>query len=190
MRIGQETDWATFRRRNILHSPVCFPVRVQQYLQMLTYSSQFLLSFIARVLQECDTISYYDWYDWQIPITIFGHLGLWALLFVVAYTLNAMLREQLGHFTAVFKIPCLAIVGIMGAITCAWVGVASYNYWTQTKTGFRQDAEPLFDVHQQLIVAYYSLYMVSVLAAGAIALMSILSLRSRKHPAGVCQHLP
>lgn len=147
--------------------------------------STYALSVISQVLQECDTITIYDYYNWQIPIVIFSFLSYWLLLFVVVYTLNAMLREHLGQFTAVFKIACLAIVGIMGALTCGLIGVVSYNRWTNTEAGLDRDATFFVDAEVNLRIAYWVLYLLSVLAAGALALLTIFQLRSRRDRGGV-----
>jgi hypothetical protein len=106
------------------------------------------------------------------------------LLVVVVWTLNTMLRAQLGHSTTVFKAIYIVIVAIMGALTCVLIGLACYNDWTQTQVGRVRYTVYLFDVEAKYRVAYHTLYLLSVLASGGLAVMTIMSLRSKRHPAG------
>jgi hypothetical protein len=142
---------------------------------MLTTGSGYACSIIATVLLQCEATEIYSIYRLQIPITIFINLSYWFLLFVVVFTLNSMLRQQLGH------------VGIMGALTAGKIGLSSYINWSQTEVGWSRSSynRGLVLTLQQYNVAYYSLYLVSVLVSGGLALMSIMSLRSRRSPAGV-----
>jgi len=153
--------------------------------------SAYACSIVATVLQECGTTSFFSIYNWQIAITVFLNLSYWLLLFVVVFTLNTMLREQLGHTTAIYKYLLLAVMGVMGALTCAHIGLTSYIYWSQTEAGqsTRLYRRVPYLASQQLRVAYYSLYLVSVLASGGLALLTIMSLRSRRSPAGVSHNI-
>ena len=96
-----------------------------------------------------------------------------------------MLRAQLGHMATIFKVIFLAIVGVMAVLTCTLIGLQSYNNWTQTEAGSDGYARPLLQETARFRVAYFTLYMLSVLASGALALMTIMSLRKSRSPAGV-----
>jgi hypothetical protein len=154
---------------------------------MLTTGSGYACSIIATVLLQCEATEIYSIYRLQIPITIFINLSYWFLLFVVVFTLNSMLRQQLGHTSTIYKGALIAIVGIMGALTAGKIGLSSYINWSQTEVGWSRSSynRGLVLTLQQYNVAYYSLYLVSVLVSGGLALMSIMSLRSRRSPAGV-----
>ncbi|KAF2819822.1 hypothetical protein CC86DRAFT_334935 [Ophiobolus disseminans] len=143
-------------------------------------------SIVATVLQECETTSYFSYYNWAIAISIFLNLGYWLLLFVVVFTLNTMLQAQLSHASNLYKYLLLAVVGLMAALTCGQIGFSSYINWSQTELGrsTRSYRHVPYLVAQQYRAAFYSLYLVSVLASGALALKTILSLRSRRGPAG------
>lgn len=120
-----------------------------------------------------------------IANNVFWYLAIWTLLFVVVYTLNSMLRERLGGVTILFKAIYLAIVGLMFVLTCGEIGVASYNIWTQTEAGDEADAFPIVHPAEQLRLAYNVMYFLSVIASGALSLMTIFALRSKLHPLGV-----
>jgi hypothetical protein len=143
---------------------------------------------IATLLLQCGATSPYTAIDWSIAINVFINIGYWLLLVVVVYTLNIMLRQQLGQVPALLKIALLSIVGLMGVLTGVKIGLTSYVTWTQlngySSFGYRYGSFSYTAV-QQFTTAYMSLYLVSVFAAGALALMSIMSLRSRRGPAGV-----
>jgi hypothetical protein len=154
---------------------------------VLITCSGYACSVIATVLLQCEATEIYNIYRLQIPITIFINLSYWFLLFVVVFTLNTMLRQQLGYTSAIYKGALIAIVGLMGALTCGKIGLSSYINWSRTEVGWSRSSynRGLILTQQQYNAAYYSLYLVSVLVAGGLALMSITSLRSRRSPAGV-----
>jgi len=147
---------------------------------ILTYAC----SIVATVLSQCEVGDSDSIYNWNIAITVFTYLGYWLILFVLVYQLGAMLREQVGKFSLPFKIIYLAVMGVMGALTVSLMGVACYNLWTLTDAGTYRDGDSLFMTAAHFRVAYYVLYMLSVLGAGALALITVLSLRSRSNPAG------
>ncbi|KAF2027895.1 hypothetical protein EK21DRAFT_70981 [Setomelanomma holmii] len=161
----------SFRKSGAGKKLIGVPYIIALVFFLLTY----ILSVISTVLQQCGTIGYYDYFNWAIAITVFAFLGYWLLLFVVVYTLNSMLRAQTGHRPVVFKIVTLAIVVLMGILTCTLIGMQSYNNWTQTEAGYDTNADAIIWETARFRVAYYALYMLSVLASGALALITIIS---------------
>jgi hypothetical protein len=139
---------------------------------------------------QCGTTDSDSYYHWQIAISIFYLLSEWLLLVVFVWTLGTMLREQLGQLAAIFKFLYFAMIGILGALTCALIGLSSYNYWANTEAGYEHDAVTLGRAQIQVRLTYYVLYKISVLVAGGLAVMTIMSLRSKRHPAGVCVPIP
>lgn len=75
----------------------------------------------------------------------------------------------------------------MGALTCVLIGLTSYITWvlSQSYLSRRRSVYSLALAVQKLQVAYYALYLVSLLVSGGLALKTIMSLRSRRHPTGV-----
>ena len=137
------------------------------------------------MLSECQTGGPDTYAGINIAINIFFNIGYWLLLFVVIYVLNIMLRRQLGGPIAIFKVICLVIVGVMLALICGYIGVTCYNAWTVSEAGLFGDLEPLYQEAAQLGTATNVLALVSILAGGGLALMTLFSLRSRQHPASV-----
>jgi hypothetical protein len=123
-----------------------------------------------------------------VAISIFGYLAQWFLFVVVVFNLNIMLHQQLGHPKAVFKTILLVIIGVIGLLMCVLAGLTAYIntespkaiYYWRNKT----DLFLIIDAQRKLRVAYYSLYLVSLLAAGGLALTTILSLRRERKAAG------
>ncbi|KAH7091280.1 hypothetical protein FB567DRAFT_589176 [Paraphoma chrysanthemicola] len=143
------------------------------------------LAMIRAILQQCGTIAYYDWYKWSIATNVFSYLAGWLLLFVVVFTLNSMLQNQKdGLIKTPVKIILLAIMMVMGLLTCAAIGLQSYVNYSQSDLGSYSTNYALLYATVKLRTAYDALYMISVLAAGALALITILALRKRRSPAG------
>jgi hypothetical protein len=127
---------------------------------------------------------YYTYYSWAIAFGIFFKLANYFLLVVTVWSVNMLLRERLNAKRSLYKTVCLVILGVMGALTAAYIGLDAYNTWTVTPEG-RSVRDSLADQETQLAVAYWVLFLVSVLAAGAMAVVSLLSLRSKQAPIGV-----
>lgn len=149
-----------------------------------------MCSVVASVLLQCRQTDFYSVYSWNIATTVFYNLSYTLLLFVVVYTLNMMLRQQLGHVSKILKIALLVIVVFMGAITCVRIGLRSYYNWTfmqglNSSWSSRAARVQFMLAVQRFSMAWDALYLLSVLAAGALALMTIVQLRSRRSPAGV-----
>jgi hypothetical protein len=97
-----------------------------------------------------------------------------------------MLRQQLDRPTAISKVVPVVIVVIMGLLSGVLAGIRGYIYSEQPRSLFaRQSLYDLLEAQQKLTVAYYSLYLVSLLASGGLALNSIMSLRRTSKPTGV-----
>jgi len=148
-----------------------------------------MCSVVASVLLQCRQTDFYSVYSWNIATTVFYNLSYILLLFVVVYTLNMMLRQQLGHVSKILKIALLVIVVFMGAITCVRIGLRSYYNWTfmqglNSSWSSRAARVQFMLAVQRFSMAWDALYLLSVLAAGALALMTIVQLRSRRSPAG------
>ena len=126
--------------------------------------------------------------DFAIAFSIFSRLGTYLLLVVVVWAVNASPRQRLGSDHVVFKVLPLAIVGVMGALFCAYTGLSSWNILTATPAGaiagarYREEGE-------QLYMAYYGLYLAGVLAGAVISFKTLFSMRSRHIPVGVSRSL-
>jgi hypothetical protein len=152
---------------------------------MLTAPSQHILDLITTVMMECDTMDYSKYYNMLIASNIFYFLGTWGLFFVVVYQLNTMLRAQLGGLNAVFKVVPLVIVVVMFAITAGYLGLSSYNIWTETDAGYSGGGSWLYGPQVKLQLAKSVLYLLGLIISGALSMMTIFAMRSRGLPGGV-----
>jgi hypothetical protein len=189
----KEAYRVAIHRRFVLPHPVS-ETTAELNLRLIVYSC-YICQVVSTVLQECRTTGYQSYYDFHIAILIFSFIGNYLLLVVVVYNLNSMLRRQVDHSNAIFKIVPLAIVGVMGILMCVLAGLGAYLNWSNKERlfyGYRaEDDLKIAEAYPKLQAAYYSLYLVSVLASGGLALMTILSLRRASKPGGVslaCLH--
>jgi hypothetical protein len=122
-----------------------------------------------------------------VAIAIFSYLFFWLLFVVVVFTLNSMLQHQLNHSKSIFKIILLLIVGLMGLLSVALAGITAYINYESPRSDFYYenyaDLSTVIDASLKLRVAYYALYLVSLLVSGGLALATMLSLR-RERKAG------
>lgn len=151
---------------------------------VLLFILSFSLQLILAVLVECGTFNIDVGAGMNIVIEISWSLGAWLLFFIVVYVLNTLLRQELGGATAIYKVICLAISGVMLALTCADVGISSYNNWTMSSAGYDANAAAIEYPFVHLLLAEYVLFLVGVLVSGALSLMTIFALRSRRLPGG------
>ncbi len=135
------------------------------------------------MLSQCNEGGFNTYYSLLIPSYIFLNLGYWLLIFVYIYVLNIMLRERLGGSALIYKVICLAIVGILFALFCGLIGIQSYDLWSQTGDGFGE--QPLIYSEIKLTTALDVLVFVATLAAAGLSIMTLVSLRSKQHPASV-----
>lgn len=137
------------------------------------------------MLRECEKQIPPHLNEWGVAYLLFYYLGLYLLLVVVVWGVNNQLRERLGSYPTFFKVIYGIILGFMGLLTCAWIGLNCYNQWALTPAGLDSNADPKTMEMLRLGVAYYVFYIVSVIASGALSIMTLVSMRSRGFPYGV-----
>lgn len=140
------------------------------------------------MLRECKTTDDNSYYSWFIAWTVFRELGLYLLLVVVFYGVNDLLRNHLGSNPGLFKILYGIVLGIMGVLTAAYLGLECYNLWLLTDDGMDSDQERHIWEELRLAIAYYVLYLIVVIAGGALSIVSIVSMRSRRLNTNVSDH--
>lgn len=100
-----------------------------------------------------------------------------------------MLLKQLERSNAIFKIVPAVLTGFMGLLTVGLLGLRAYMYSEQKDRLLglpnRSTYIKLVEAHQKYTAAYFSLYFVTIIASGALALMTILSLRKARKAGGV-----
>src|SRR4051812_22075765 len=92
-------------------------------------ASGYGLLIIATVLLQCHTGEPKSYYQWAISFFLFFRLSSFLLLVVVVYTVNDLFRKYHGHNPVYFKIIYGVILGVIGALTCAFIGVICSNQW-------------------------------------------------------------
>jgi hypothetical protein len=142
--------------------------------------SGYTLIIIGSVLRECRVGSIYDYYNYAIAFSVFFRLSTYLLLVVVVWGVNSVLRDHLGNHPGFFKIIYGAILGVVGAIMVSYLGIQCYNLWLNTDDGQESDGDSLGFEQERIGVAYYALYLIAVVVSGALSMMAVVSLRSRR----------
>lgn len=149
---------------------------------LLMNHSAWALLILGTVLRECWVLpSMYDYYNFVITYIVFFNIGQWLLLFIQVWGVNRMLSKRLGSGQAVVKIATLAITGVMAALTAGYTGISCYNRWTiVASSGYSRYMDlTKMDDERKLAVAYWVLYLLSVIAGGAISGALLMQIRSK-----------
>jgi hypothetical protein len=157
---------------------------------MLTLTSTFALEILTETLQQCNQVNLSSYYNLNIVITVFYGIGIWCLLVVVVWTLNSMLRKRLGRTPKISKIVCLFIVVFMGLFTCVHISLQCYHLWLNTPAGLFSTMPAFVEEVIHISLAFWVLYLASVLVSGALALVAIQSMRSKHVSGGVSALAP
>lgn len=172
--------WFRVKNRHANARKLVGPIFGLSLLFQLLY---FAMQIVATMLQECKTMDIFDYYNFAIAYNIFEKLANFLLLVVVLYGVNSLLRSHSGNNPSSMKIIYGAVLGVMGILTCVVIGMQSYNYWTFTEAGW--DADTYLYSSTKVAMAYYVLYLLSAIGAGVLALMAVMSMRSRSMPTKV-----
>ncbi|KAF2274795.1 uncharacterized protein EI97DRAFT_89215 [Westerdykella ornata] len=150
---------------------------------LFLYAIGYGLFILGTCLRECQVGDYInDYLAIAITAGVLLPLAEFLLLVLVVWSLNKALRDPLGGRQFLFKISSAAMLAVVGCITCAVIGLSSYNTWTATDDG--RGSDPLNSEMQQLSLAYYILYLLASVTGSAISVVTILALRSHGRPAG------
>ncbi|KAL5374421.1 hypothetical protein DPSP01_011950 [Paraphaeosphaeria sporulosa] len=146
------------------------------------------LVILGTVLRECWVLpNILDYYNFAITFNILFNIGQWLLLFIQVWGVNRLLSKRLGSGQAVVKIATLAVTGVMAALTAGYIGLYSYNRWTVVNSWrYDEPSEHIdrtkLDDERKLAAAYWILYLLSVVAGGAISAALLMQLRSKSIP--------
>jgi len=163
----------------MLHHRVSTVISVADTPVVLIFARGYVLELTATVLLECDAVDLSTADSIAIVFNMYYYLAYWALLVVVVYTLNIMLREHLDTASAITKRTLLTIINAMFAVTAAQIAMTSYNLWVARHHG---TPSVIGLPAEHLRTAWTVLYLASVLAAGTIAIRSIFAMRSSQQP--------
>jgi hypothetical protein len=180
-----EARWIFLLPDVVFQSAVCYTCTTKSHHNILTVNSAYALIIIASLLRECRTLDNpYDFYSFAVAYGIFFKLANYLLLVVVVWGVNSLLQQRLGS-GQISKVVSLVILGVMGALTCGYLGLGAYNSWTSTPDGRRSDLNRKYNEENKLTLAYWILYMLSVLASGGLSIVAVVSMRSKLIPAHV-----
>ncbi|KAF2625179.1 hypothetical protein BU25DRAFT_412980 [Macroventuria anomochaeta] len=143
------------------------------------------LNFLSYTLRACDEMNDMEsLYDWNIASLVFYGLETFLFLFVVIYTLNIMLRKQLGHNPSALKIAFGLDLFVLGGLLLSYVVLLCYTYWRAGRfyrtrlSGFSFN----YIASTYVCLAFDAVYMISILASGVLSLLAARSLK-KKHVA-------
>ncbi|KAF2008450.1 hypothetical protein BU24DRAFT_468868 [Aaosphaeria arxii CBS 175.79] len=142
------------------------------------------LMIVGTMLLECSTTPPLTYMYWVLVFNIFYSLSLYLLLVLVFYTVNKALHQHLNNTPGYLRIVNYVVLGFMGILTVALTGLWSYNYYAASEAGRIESAPLLSEEANKLDIAYFVFYLVTVSAGGVLAIMSLVSMRSRKIPTG------
>lgn len=154
--------------------------------------SGFTLLVVSVTLLECGVI-FRNFFDFQIAYTLFFSLGNYLLLVIVVWGLNTILVGRLNSSRSAIKAITLVVTGFMGLLTAALIGLSCFIAWRNTEAGrdtlvTNDQFEKYLDVllsYQKYVLAYWVLYLLSVIAAGGLAISTLIRMRSRNILVGV-----
>jgi hypothetical protein len=137
-----------------------------------------------------------NYYDFQIAFTLFFNLANYLLLVIVVWGVNNTLVGRLNSGQSVVKVITLILSGFMGLLTAALIGLSCYISWSRTPAGSDMlESSTNFDKYidvvwsyQKYALAYSVLYLLSVIAAGGLAIATLVRMRSRNILVGVSLH--
>jgi hypothetical protein len=147
--------------------------------------STYALDVLTQTLQQCSQVNLSSFYNLQIVIIILYGMGYWSLLVVVVWTLTSMLRERLDRKWKLSRAIRLTTVVFMGLLTCVNIGLQCYHLWLNTMDGLYSGQPAFFEEQLRIGLAYWVLYLASILVAGAFVLLAMQPMRSKHTSGGV-----
>lgn len=168
-------------------SPPEVKLRQKERNVTLTIIREQFLRFIWTTLSACRIAGgLKSSYDWQNALLALSFINTILLLFVVIYTLNTMLRNQLGRSTAMLKVTLGIDLAVLGLILLTLTIMSIYAlYWVGRSLSMDSPSN-LYTVLNATIylgLAFDAVTLLSVLGSGALAFVAARSLK-KKHIAG------
>lgn len=153
----------------------------------LTYTRNWVIDFVWSTLSACDVgnLDYTVQYDMRIALLIFYDISLFLLLVVAFWTLNMMLRKQLGHTPAALKVALGIDLAVLGIILLPVIVLTSYGYYFIGRQDYRfyeANVTYILLAATYMGLAFKGVTIISVLGSGALSLIAGRSLK-KKHMA-------
>jgi hypothetical protein len=121
-------------------------------------------------------------YDLRSALAVFDSLSIILLLFVAIWTLNTMLRKQLGHTSAMLKIILGIDLVILGVLLLVVTVLICYSYHFIGRSIYDSSASLgiILSATQYITLAFNAVIVISILGSGAVSLATARSLK-KKH---------
>ena len=149
-----------------------------------TYTSEQIINFIWTTLSACQATnsSLQSAYDLRSALAVFDSLSVIFLLFVAIWTLNIMLRKQLGHTSAILKIVLAIDLAILGVLLLVITVLICYSYHFIGRSIYESPASlgTILSATQYISLALSAVIVISILGSGAVSLAAARSLK-KKH---------
>jgi len=143
-----------------------------------------IINFIWTTLSACQATngSLQSAYDLRSALAVFDSLSVIFLLFVAIWTLNIMLRKQLGNTSAILKIVLAIDLAILGVLLLVITVLICYSYHFIGRSIYESPANLsiILSATQYISLALSAVIVISILGSGAVSLAAARSLK-KKH---------
>jgi hypothetical protein len=150
----------------------------------LIYDSEQIISFVWSTLSACEATnsSLESAYDLRAALAVFDALSTILLLFVAIWTLNILLRKQLGHTSAMLKVILAIDLVILGVILLVATVFICYSYHSVGRDSYSSPGNigSILSATQYIGFAFDGVTVISILGSGALSLATARSLK-KKH---------
>jgi hypothetical protein len=150
----------------------------------LTYNSEQIISFVWSTLSACEATnsSLQSAYDLRAALAVFDALSTILLLFVAIWTLNILLRKQLGHTSAMLKVILAIDLVILGVILLVATAFICYSYHFVGRDSYYDspgNIGTILSATQYIGFAFDGVTVISILGSGALSLATARSLKKK-----------
>lgn len=153
-------------------------------LALLLFLVEQIIDFVWTTLSACEATnnSLQTSYDLRSALAVFDSLSTILLLFVAIWTLNNMLRKQLGHTSAMLKIILVIDLVILGALLMVITVLICYSYHYLDRSYYESPPNigTILSATQYILLAFNAVVVISILGSGALSLVAARSLK-KKH---------
>ncbi|KAF2996477.1 hypothetical protein E8E13_004826 [Curvularia kusanoi] len=146
-----------------------------------------IVAFVYSTLSACDAdnLDFAGQYDMNTAQLIISDAGLYLLLVVAFWTLNMMLRKQLGHTPPALKVALGIDLVVLAVILLPVIVLSSYGYYFIGRESYRSYQDNLTYIllaATYMRLAFNGVIIISAFVSGALSLSAGNSLR-KKHMA-------
>ncbi|KAJ4987725.1 hypothetical protein SVAN01_06749 [Stagonosporopsis vannaccii] len=139
-------------------------------------------AFLSNTLRACRvTRDMTTFYNFLIASSVFYVINAFMLAFVVIYTLNTMLRKQLGHNPSGLRMVFGSILFVLGGLLLSYLAIQSYFLWNFGRMDYGYNNITIDVMSPSYIsLAFDGTFLVSILSSGALSIAAARALK-KKH---------